>query len=145
MNGYDLPRYVRNYERELQRYDRFLRIRHSLDQPGFYVVERKTHYRDTHPFIQGTDRQVQYADEYRQIYRLAPVDLRHVLTSLQASDIQAHGGATALANLLDASDDAQRLREDRYHHDLWEAASGEAYERMAWLDGRRVSMAGTRP
>src|SRR3990167_312165 len=44
MYGYDIPNYVCEYEREWQLYDRFLRVRRSLDYPGMLILERKTRY-----------------------------------------------------------------------------------------------------
>jgi hypothetical protein len=142
MYGYDLPSYVREYSREWRRYDRFLRVRRSLDTPGQYVLERKTRFIEKFPCQVGTDRQVQYKDEYRPVYHLWPNELTYVLTSLMASDIQAHGGARALANTLDFHDDRVRTLVDRQGHSEFEAAASESYDRLAWLEGRRVSMGG---
>ncbi len=142
MYGYDVPNYVREYAREWRRYDRFLRVRRSLDHPGQYLVERKTRYVEKFPCKAGTDRQIQYKDEYRQIYCFWPMDIKYVMPSLRASDIQNLGGAKILARDMEARDDWAKELKNRKDHDDFEMASSAAYDRMAWLEGRRVSMAG---
>ena len=143
MYGYDLPAYVREYVRQWQQYDRFLRARRSLDVPGSYVVERKTRYIAGLPFTRGTDRQVQLKDGYRTIMRVWPRELRDVLGSLRLTDIQARGGAKVLANALDAIDTANWESEDRRRLSELEARSSDAYDTLAWSEGRRVSFRGT--
>jgi hypothetical protein len=133
---------VREFEREWRRYDRFLRVRRSLDYPGQYILERKTRYLEKFPCRTGTDRQVQYKDEYRPVYTMWPNELKYVLTSLMASDVQAHGGAKALANVLDYQDQRGFDARDRAGHDEFEAIASESYDRLAWAEGRRVSMGG---
>lgn len=142
MYGYNVASYVREYEREWRRYDRFLRVRNSLDDPGMLVVERKTRYPEKFPCRAGTDRQVQYKDEYRQIYKFWPADIKYVMPSLKATDIQNQGGAKVLARDLEARDDWSEEIEKRKGHDDFEMASSAAYDRFAWAEGRRVSMAG---
>lgn len=141
MYGYYLPTYVREYEREWKRYDRFLRCRRSLDDPGMLVVERKTRYIEKLPCRRHTDRQVQYKDEYRQVYKFWPNEIKYVLPSLMEQDIQRHG-AKAVARALETRDDAMKDSRNRKDHDDFEMASSAAYDRMAWLEGRRISMGG---
>lgn len=143
MYGYTVANYVREYEREWQRYDRFLRVRRSLDHPGMLLVERKTRYIEKFPCRVGTDRQVQYKDEYRQIYCFEPRDIKYVLPSLKACDVQARGGAKVVARDMEVRDDWAKELKNRKDHDDFEMASSAAYDRMAWLEGRRVSMAGS--
>ena len=142
MYGYSLPRYVKDYEREWRRYDRFLRCRRSLDDPGMLLVERKTRYIEKFPCRRDTDRQVQYKDEYRQVYKFWPNEIKYVLPSLMEHDIQRLGGAKTLARRLEDRDDRLRDSETRQGHDDFEMASSAAYDRMAWFEGRRVSMGG---
>lgn len=142
MYGYDLPSYVREYQKMFQKYDRFLRVRRSLDNPGMYVVERKTRYIEKLECKYGTDRQVRYKDDYRLIYKIWPCDFKFVMDSLRATDIQKQGGARRLADELDARDYEEQVRIQRKNHDDFEQASSSAYDRLAWAEGRRVSMAG---
>lgn len=137
MYGYDLPRYVREKEVELKRYDRFLRIRRSLDIPGTYLVERKTRYLTDHPFTRGTDYQVQLKDEYRGILHFWPCDINEVLPSLKRMDIQ-RWGAKQLANELDAADDRDKARQDAARRSELDAIGGDAFDFLAWREGRRV-------
>ena len=90
----------------------------------------------------GTDRQIQYKDEYRQIYKFWPNEIKYVLPSLKACDIQNHGGAKVLARDLETRDDWAKEIKNRKDHDDFEMASSAAYDSMAWLEGRRVSMSG---
>lgn len=138
MYGYDLAVYVREKERELKRYDRFLRIRRSLDTPGAYVVERKTRYVSDHPFVRGTDWQVQLKDEYRQILVFFPCDILRVMPQLKEHDIQRYG-AKHLANVLDQADETTRDREEVGRRDELEAVGSEAYDFLAWREGRKVA------
>lgn len=138
MYGYEIPSYVREYLREWRRYDRFLRCRWSLDEPGKYILERKTRYLLDHPFSYGTDKQVQYKDEYRKIFVFQPRDIRFVKRSLELTDIQRYGGAKALADQLDAYDEHVWDMADRAQHSEFEALASEHYDRLAWAEGRRV-------
>ena len=142
MYGYGIASYVREYEREWRRYDRFLRVRRSLDHPGMLILERKTRYLEKFPCLANTDRQIQYKDEYRHIYTFWPNEIKYVLPSLKAHDIQNRGGAKTLARELEAYDDWAREQQTKQGHDDFEMASSAAYDRMAWLEGRRVSMGG---
>ena len=138
MYGYDIPRYVREKEQELKAYDRHLRIRRSLDTPGAYVVERKTRYVSDHPFVRGTDWQVQLKDEYRQILVFYPCDILRVMPQLKEHDIQRMG-AKQLANDLDRSDDARRDREESSRISAFEDVSSDAYDFLAWREGRKIA------
>lgn len=139
MYGYDIPRYAREKDAEIKRYDRFLRIRWSLDVPGAFIVERKTRYLTDHPFRRGTDKQVQLKDEYRTILRLWPNQLKDLMGFLKRADIQ-RTGAKQLANELDAMDDRDREREERARRDEFEALGSEAFDFLAWREGRRVAV-----
>lgn len=139
MYGYDIPRYMREKEQELKRYDRFLRIRRSLDTPGAYVVERKTRYFSDHPFRRGTDFQVQLKDEYRQILVFYPCDILRVMPQLKEHDIQRYG-AKYLANQLDHNDDVRREREEAGRLSDLDAIGSDAYDFLAWREGRRVAV-----
>lgn len=138
MYGYDIPGYVRDKERELKRYDRFLRIRRSLDTPGAYVVERKTRFVGDYPFVRGTDWQVQLKDNYRQILVFYPCDILRVFPQLKEHDIQRMG-AKVLANELDRTDDSRRDREESSRIQELEDVSSDAYDFLAWREGRRVA------
>jgi len=105
------------------------------------MVERKTRYVEKFPCKRNTDRQVQYKDEYRQIYKFWPNEIKYVLPSLMEHDIQRYGAKT-LARMLEDHDDRVKETKVRKDHDDFEMASSAAYERMAWLEGRRISMAG---
>lgn len=139
MYGYDLPRYVREKDAELKRYDRFLRIRRSLDVPGAYIVERKTRYLTVHPCERGTDYQVQLKDDYREIFKFWPCDINYVMPYLERQDIQKIG-AKRLADLLDATDDFNKYVQEKDRRAEFEAQGSEAYDFLAWREGRRVGM-----
>mgnify|MGYP001570773592 len=141
MYGHELPRYVREYERDLQRYDRFLRLRWSLDYPGLFLVERKTHYLTFPEVPRMTDRAVQLNEHRRPILLVKPSELRYVRRSLELTDIQRLGGAKALAEQLLVADEKERELVDRAVHSHFMDLSGEAYDFLAWREGRRVSMA----
>lgn len=142
MYGYDIPRYARDYEREWRRYDRFLRLRWSLDQPGHYILERKTRYLSDHPFAFGTDQQVQYKDEYRKVFTFTPGQIRFVAEYLRITDIQRMGGAKAVADMLDAYDETSWEMAARARTSEFEAIASEHYDRLAWEEGRRVAVKG---
>ena len=138
-----IPRYAKAYEQRFQSYDRFLRLRYSYDEPGKYILERKTRwpaFPDERPKSQ--DRCRQLSDGYRKVFTFWPNEIQYVLQSLQRTDVQRLGGAKKLARDLEASEAKVEELMDRRHNTDREAAGGEAYERLAWLEGRRVSMGG---
>lgn len=138
MFGESIPCYAREYLREWQRYDRFLRLRWSLDEPGRFILERKTRYTTDHVFERGTDRQAQLADGYRMVMRFDPRDIRWVLRSLQLTDIQRRGGYKALAEELRLDDDRAVELVDRAGRAEFEAVASEHFDRIAWDEKRRV-------
>lgn len=138
MYGYSLPRYAKEKQAELQRYDRHLRIRRSLDVPGAYVVERKTRWLTKHPCFYGTDYQVQLKDEYREILKFWPCDIGEVMPFLERQDIQKIG-AKRLADMLDATDEFNKFVQEKDARNELEAAGSEAYDFLAWREGRRVA------
>lgn len=125
--------------REWQSYDRFLRLRWSLDEPGQFILERKTRYLDDYPFRRGTDRQVQLKDDYRRVVLVEPRELEFVHAHLRRTDIQRLGGAKLLAARMQQTEDTWESAQDRAMQAVFDTAGGEAYERLAWLEGRRVA------
>ena len=106
-----------------------------------FILERKTRYVwDTDDFVRGTDRAVQLKDEYRTVMRFAPADIRFVKGSLESYDIQRKGGAKLVAERMKQSDERERELLDRRHRDEMEAVSSEAYDYLAWREGRRVAV-----
>ena len=145
MYGKDLPSYAREYLRTWQREDRFLRLRRSLDVPGAFILERKTFYAyqpDDEIVWLPSDRSVQLKDSYRMIFRFWPNEIKHVAASLALSDIQRLGGAKLLAERIRETEERERDLMERYAHGEREAAAGEMYERLAWLEGRRATVGG---
>jgi len=130
MYGYEIPRFARAYERDFKHYDRFLRLRWSLDEPGKFILERKTRYLTDHPFQRGTDRQVQYKDEYRKVFTFEPRQIHQVLEALKLTDIQRHGGANALADSLDAHDVRVWELAARARHAEFEDIASEHWDRL---------------
>lgn len=141
MYGYDLPRYLRQYEAEWQRFDRHLRVRRSFDNPGAYVVERKSKYLFDHPFQYGTDAQIQYKDDYRPVLVFWPCDVTAVLPHLKKFDLQRMGAKT-LAREIDQREQYDEERADLARMSELDAAGSDAYDFLAWREGRRVSMGG---
>lgn len=140
MYGYDIPRYAKGYLREWRKYDRLLRLRWSLDEPGKFILERKTRYIMDHPFKYGTDAQVQYNDSYRRVFVFEPRDIRFVLGSLQLTDLQRLGGAKEHAERLLLAEDRERELMDRARIAEFEAIASEHYDRIAWDEQRRVAV-----
>lgn len=146
MYGLDsIPRYLKEYERQWQSYDRFLRVRRSLDAPEMYLLERKTRYL-TFPEERpaSRDRCAQLAHGYRMVFPFRANEAKYVLESLKVTDIQRRGGAKAVARELENSESKMKELVDRRHHGDFEDVGGEAYDHMAWIEGRRVSMSGAR-
>ena len=141
MYGYSIPRYAREYLAEWRHDDRFLRLRWSLDLPGKFILERKTRYLADYEFTRGTDRQVQYKDEYRKVFTFWPNEIQYVRFSLTMTDIQRAGGAQAMAERMQAADEKEWDLAQRAQTSEFEAISGEVYDRLAWAEQRRVSMA----
>lgn len=125
--------------REWRTYDRFLRLRWSLDEPGKFILERKTRYLDDYPFRRGTDRQIQLKDDYRRVVLVEPRELGFVNAHLRRTDIQRLGGANLLAARMQQAEDSWVSAQDKGMRDVFDAAGSEAYERLAWLEGRRVA------
>ena len=138
-----IPTYAREYERAWRSYDAFLRLRWSLDEYGKYILERKTRYiyfPDERP--ESPDRRRQLTDGYRKVFTFWPNEIQYVLQSLQRTDVQRLGGAKKLARDLEFEEAKVEELMNRQHNTDREAAGGEAYERLAWLEGRRVAMGG---
>ena len=138
-----IPNYAKEYERRFQSYDRFLRLRYSYDEPGKYILERKTRW-PAFPAERpkSQDRCRQLSEGYRKVFTFWPNEIQHVLQSLQRTDIQRLGGAKGFGRELEAHEAKVEELMNRRHNNDREAAGGEAYERLAWLEGRRVSLAG---
>ena len=136
--------YLRDYERDLQHYDGFLRLRESIDEyPGQIMVERKTRYIFFPDGVElGTDRAVRYRDQYRMVMVVRSGELPYVRRSLALTDVQRLGGAKVLeARINEAEDKEKELRNRAMQMEL-EAMSSDAFDFLAWREGRRVSMGG---
>lgn len=144
MYGYEIPSYAKEWERAFKHYDPKLRLRWSLDQaPMKFLLERKSAYFYWPDWVErGTDRAVQLKDSFRKVMVVAPNELKYVLESLALSDIQRLGGARLVADRFDAADDKEIELMNRQHYAELEAASSDVYDRLAWEEKRRVSMAG---
>lgn len=136
-----IPTYAREYEKKWQRYDRHLRLRRSLDFPGRFLLERRTRYLADHSFVSGTDRQIQLRDEYRRVMLLVAADFPFVADHLRRTDIRRIG-AKEFERVLDAEDEARRATEEKDRLSDLDATGSEAYDFLAWREGRRVSMSG---
>ena len=139
MYGQSLPRYVQEYQAEWRRYDRYLRVRRSLDNPGAYVLERKSKYLFDHPFKYGTDAQIQYKDEYRHVLTFWPCDISAVTPHLRKFDLQ-RTGAKVLAESLVAREEYERRKQDEAGVSELEAAGSDAFDFLAWREGRKVAV-----
>lgn len=141
MYGYYIPRYAREYRSEWRKADRFLRVRWSLDESGMFILERKTKYLESYPFRYGTDRQIQLKDNHRKVLLFEPSMIQHVSEHLALNDVQRFGANYLAAKILQQEDreedllSANRLSE-------FEARGSEAYDFLAWREGRKVSMGG---
>ena len=137
-----IPRYAREAQVGIQKYDRFLRLRWSIDEPGLYLLERKTQRMWWPEMELGTDKATQYNDSVRMVTLLEPWDLGYVVTYLRLNDIQAHGGAKEVARAIEADEDRVADLLARHQVAELEAMSGEAYDQLAWLEERRIAMGG---
>ena len=147
MGGYDIPTYVRSYLREWKAYDRLLRARWSQDEPGRYILERKTRYIfPPHEEVirRGSDRAIQLNDGYRKVFSFWPNEIRYVGPSLRHFDIQRLGGAKQLARDLTEAEAHEEALLDRARVAEFEAITSHLYDRHAWAEKRRVSMAGVK-
>jgi hypothetical protein len=141
MGGYDIPRYAKEYLREWRRHDRLLRLRWSQDEPGRFILERKTKY--LYPpdnFKRGSDRAIQLSDGYRRVFVFNPNEIHLVIATLRASDVHRLG-ARALGRELDAQDDREMAMIDRARIAEFEAIASDHYDRLAWEEKRRVVVA----
>ena len=135
-----IPRYMREYQMEWRRYDRFLRVRHSLDTPGQYLLERKTRYLTFPDIPLGTDRAAQMRDSYRPVWHFWPNEVSLVSLNLRLQDLQRLGGAKRYhETLLGWEEVEERLQDARHRADL-ESVAGELYDRHAWAEKRRVTV-----
>ena len=141
MYGLEIPRYAREYLRKWQRDDRFLRLRWSQDEPGRYLLERQTRYTN-YPVDRPArrDRCIQLAHGYRSVFSFWPNEIQFVREALDRTDIQKYGGARVLAQTLDAQDEAEEERLARARRSEFEAVSSEAYDSLAWREGRRIAV-----
>ena len=62
--------------------------------------------------------------------------------ALAGADLWRQGGAEALNRMLDEQEAAKERAVDQHIHNVNAAAASEMFDRIAWLDGRRVQMPG---
>ena len=138
MYGTDLPKYIREYEAEWKQFDRHLRVRRSFDNPGAFIVERKSKYLFDHPFQYGTDAQIQYKDDHRPVLTFWPCDVTAVLPHLKKFDLQRMGAKT-LAREIQQREEYDEMIADKDRISELDAVGSEAYDFLAWREGRRVA------
>lgn len=147
-----------HFREELKRIDSTLRLRWSRER-GYFVLERKIPGNLKHQAVQKpivrvkdssgevrevlcpehSDRYVRWKNGYIPLMDVPVLD-RRLIDMLQAGDMRRQG--KYFVQRLEEKEEADnRLQERRdedemYHHAL------ESYDRLAWREGRRVSVGG---
>lgn len=133
----------------LRAFDPALRIRwaHRME---VWIIERKMEPRHKqlvaerpNPFksARGWDLYDGWKEGYVHVLSVHPTLLDHrVFATLAEADAWRQGGMAKMAAQLDAADEAVERAEDRERLNVNEALSRDAYDRIAWLEGRRVAV-----
>lgn len=87
------------------------------------------------------ERRASWVSGYEDVMFVHPSLLdERIVATLAATDSQRAGGFDKLADALDAEDAADEAAADRQVDAYVESASRDAYDRLAWMDGRRVGL-----
>ena len=141
---------------ELKAYDRLLRIRWGRHSEKF-LVERYHPHSDPR-LAHATPPEDTASPIRRDLYEGWREGYVHVLTvprelcywhfiapELHRLDGEKQGGMKGINRQLDEQAVAQDRAEDKRIEDWSEVATDEAYERLAWMDGRRVAVTNPEP
>lgn len=133
------------FEHECHKFDPLLRVRRSYigDQ---WLIERKAS-RESRGLIapkafKSYDLFTCARDGYIHVMSVPLFQLNHqVFLELRAYDMWTYGGAGPFADYLEEQERLAEERKDRDHTTKLMNSGGEAYENLAWDEGRRVGMA----
>lgn len=135
---------------DLRAYDPQLRVRWG-HRMALWIIERKLPERHKQLLAEkatpwkssrGLDLWDGWKEGYVHVMNVHPDLLAWTLvgTELRKADFQALGGVAALNRALDADEDAWERETDRAIANYTQAGASEMFDRLAWLDGRRVAV-----
>ena len=142
--------------RELQAYDDKLRIRWATHSEK-WLIERKVQVNDQRlanclpPPDDATAIRKDLFEGWREGYvhvLTVPVEMAYwhfIGPELVRADSWRQGGFAGMNDRLDAEARAWEESKDKEVDNYVEAATDDAYERLAWLEGRRIAMTNAEP
>ena len=140
---------------DLRRYDPELRLRWG-QRTGLWIIEKRLpqrHHRYTgeRPSPYKSPRGLDLFDGWKEgfVHVLfvhpsllgAPV----MWDALAGADTHRQGGVDALNRKLDEAEIAKQKASDKETHDMNAGAASDMFDRIAWLDGRRVTVPNPEP
>lgn len=136
---------LERFEHELHKFDPLLRVRLSKVQPEFYLVERKA-ARESKCVVppkerRGIDAWIRDKDGFVSVMKVRRDLLSHeVFLELRAHDMWQFKHAGWYADKLEEQEARQDASKDRHQSDVLQAKASEAYDQLAWREGRRVAV-----
>lgn len=136
---------VERFTHEMHKFDPLLRVRLSKVQPEFYLVERKA-TRESLCRVppkerRGIDAWVRDKDGFVHVMKVRRDLLnQYVFLELRAHDMWQFKHSGWFADQLEAQEAREQEAVDRRQHTILQDQAGEAYEQLAWREGRRVAI-----
>lgn len=140
---------------DMRSYDPALRCRFGT-RLGLWIIERKLPERhkqllaekpNPHKSSRGLDLWDGWREGYIHVMNVHPdlLSWTLVVEELRKADIQALGGIEALNRALDADEEAWERDTDQTIKNFTQGAASDTWDRLAWLDGRRVTVPNLEP
>lgn len=133
----------------LARYDALLRVRWA-PRLAVWFIERKLPERSRQRLVErpnpfksarGQDLYESWKEGYVHVLSVPPDMLdQRVFDALAEADTWRQGGFDAINRQLDEAEAQREATVDREIATWSEGAASDAYDRLAWLDGRRVAL-----
>lgn len=135
---------MQTFQKELKKFDRHLRVRRSVVDPSYYLIERKCRRESAclrKPLERrGIDAWIRDKDGYIEVTRVAPEMLnQQVFLTLRQWDMWTfkHGGI--YVDWLEEQERQQEAKLDKEQSDLLQVMGEEAYDRGMVKQGDIVS------
>ena len=132
------------FEYEMKKFDSLLRLRLSVLEPQFWIIERKA-ARESKCLAPPSDLQKQDTfiasrDGYIFVMKVHRLNLtQRVFSELRAYDMWQYKSAGYWADMLEAEEAGKEAALEHEKDNLMEAAHKEAYDVLQFKQGERVS------
>lgn len=136
---------LERFTHEMKKFDPLLRVRLSLVDPAFYLVERKA-ARESLCRVppkerRGIDAWVRDRDGFVSVMKVRRDLLNHnVFLELRAHDMWQFKHSGWYADELEKQESREEGLRDSRQSSTLQAKASEAYDALAWREGRRVAI-----